>query len=85
MCGNDNACSTANFGKLLNAHSVSKRITALSTILLRYRNTKETVFSHLLYGFYRESLFLVNLLSKGFDFLLGEIMEQCSRHLMLFT
>ena len=84
MCGNDNACSCANLGKLLYTHSVGQSITALSTILLGNGNSHEAVLSHLLNGLSGEGFGLVNFLCKRFYFVLGELFEQLSRHLMLF-
>jgi len=84
MCGYDNAGGCTNLGKLLNTHSVGQGITALSAVLLGNGNSHEAVLSHLLNGLSGEGFGLVNFLRKRFYFVLGELFEQLSRHLMLF-
>ena len=84
MCRYDNACGTADLGKLLDTHSVGQSITALSAVLLGNGNAHEAVLCHLLYSLSGEALCFVNFLCKRLYFVLGEILEQLSRHLMLF-
>ena len=85
MRRNDNACGAANLGKLLYTHSVGQRITALSAVFLRYRDTHETSFDHFVNSHSGEFFGLINLNCQRLYFLLGEISEKLSRHLMLFV
>ena len=75
MCGNDNAGSTAHFGKLFHAHSIGQGIAALSAILLGNRNPQEAVFSHFLNRSSGEHFCFIHLLSQRLYFFFGELSE----------
>ena len=83
MCGNDNACCTADLGELLHTHNVGQDVTALSAVLFGNRNSHESVLCHLFNGLSGETLFLINFLCKRLYFVFSEILEELSRHLML--
>ena len=85
MCGNDNAGGAANLGQLLYAHSVGQDVTTLSAVLLGNGNAHKSSFCHLLNGYARELLGLVNLDGKRLNLFLGKLSEQSACHFMLFA
>ena len=85
VCGYDNTCGTANLGKFLYTHGICQRICALSAVLLRNGNAQKSVSGHLLNRLTREAFFFVYFLCKRLYFVLGELSEQLSRHLMFFV
>ena len=85
MCRNNNTCCSAYLGQLLYAHYIGERVTALSAVLLRYRDAHEAELLHLLHVLNREFLCLIYFLSERLYLVLSELSEQGARHFMFLV
>ena len=81
----DNGGRSAYFCQLFDTHHVGQRIAALAAVFLRDRDAHEAVLLHLGNGLSGKHLCLIHIDGIRFYFLLGEVSEEGSRHLMCFV